>query len=102
MCAESFLVDKKPVRRRTRQQLKHEITELMGSVIEQSSQSLEKEAKIQQKLCKELRASVEGSKGMLSRASQKDLQQMVASLRKEQQRRAEQLVVQNAFLANLS
>ena len=99
--AESFLVKEKP-RRRTRQQLKQEIIQRMGSLIEQSSVSLEKEAQIQQKLCKELRTALEGKSSVLNRASIKDLHQRIADLQHEQQRRIQQQATQERFLAALN
>ncbi len=100
--AESFLA-KKPVKRRSRLQLKQEISQRMGSLIELSSKSLEREAQIQQKLCKELRYSVEGAKeSMLNRVPIKKLQKISADLQQEQQRRVRHQAAQERFLVSLS
>lgn len=100
--ADTFILKEKPATRRTRQQMSQEISQLMASLIEQSSVSLEREARIQQRLCKEVRSFVEGAQdSMLAQGSIKDLEALQSNLKKEQQRRSEQLVAQNSFLASL-
>ncbi len=100
--ADSFILKEKPPARRTRQQMKQEISQLMGSLIEQSSISLEREARIQQRLCKEVRTFVEGTQdSMLNKGSIKDLEVLYSELKKELQRRSDQLTAQNTFLASL-
>ncbi len=98
--AETFLVKDKP-RKRTRNQLKQEASQLMGTLIEQASTVLEKQAQIQNKLCVELRSSLEGSRGIINRASLHDLQRLVTNLQGELQRLKQQQVAQSKFLASL-
>lgn len=101
--ADSFIIKEKPATRRTRQQMKQEISQLMASLIEQSSLSLEREARIQQRLCKEVRTFVEGTQdSMLNKGSIKDLEHLQAGLNKELRRRTEQLAAQNSFLDSLA
>lgn len=100
--ADSFIFKEKPAARRTRQQMNQEISQLMASLIEQSSISLEREARIQQRLCKEVRSVVEGTQdSMLAKGTLQDLEVLQRDLKKELQRRAEQLAAQNSFLASL-
>lgn len=99
--ADTFLVPEKPSSRRTRQQLKQEIAQLMGVLIEQSSISLEREAQIQQKLCREVRAAVEGTDSSLNKGTVKDLEGLLLELKKEHRRRTDLLIAQQSFLALL-
>jgi len=100
-CADSFLHDK-PTTRRPKQQIKNDIIQRMSVLVEQSSEWLEREAQVQQKLCKEIRAFVEGSGGsVLNKSTVQDLERLVHELKKEQQRRTEQLAAQDRFLAQL-
>ncbi len=98
----SFIVQEKPAARKNRQQIKQEASELMGQLIEQSSLSLERDAQIQQLLCKEVRAAYEGAQeSKLNKGSTKDLELLLPELQKELKRRSEHLAAQNAFLATL-
>lgn len=100
--ADSFIVPDKPAAKRTRNSLKQDISHMMASLIEQSSILLEKEAQIQQRLCKEVRAALEGTQeSKIQKGSLKELEQLMAQLQKESHRRSEYSASQQAFLSSL-
>ncbi len=57
--AQQFVV-KEPPKKTSPHKLKEQVITQMGSVLELESMILETSSKIQQKLCKEIRASLEG------------------------------------------
>lgn len=82
--AESFIVEEVPQKTRPDHQVRQEILDLLGKVAELESESIKTKAEVQKETFVHLRSYVEGDKGsFLSRASRKDLQRIVQTLRKE-------------------
>jgi hypothetical protein len=100
--ADSFIVPDKPAAKRTRNSLKQDISHMMASLVEQSSILLEKEAQIQQRLCKEVRAALEGTReSKIQKGTLKELEELMAQLQKEFHKRSDYCASQQTFLSSL-
>lgn len=100
--AENFLVSEKPERRKTASQLRQEIVELMGDVLELESAYVETKGQIQQVLCKHIRSLAENDKkSSFAKAPLCDLQQSLKMLRQEKSRYEKELAHEKRFLAQL-
>ncbi len=85
--AENFIVEEKPAPRRTIAQLRQEVMELMGDVIEQEAHLVQAHARLQGTLCSSLRAYARGDKkSAFARVSNADLLKMAKLLRHEKER----------------
>ena len=93
--ANKFIVKESP-KKTSPAQLKQDVTLLMGDLLELESQSLETSAKIQQKLCKEIRASLEGTGTSRAR-----LNRLKALLQEETKRLVQHNASQQRFLCAL-
>ncbi len=93
--ANSFIV-KDPPKKTSPSKLKQEVLSLMGDILELESQVLETSAKIQQKLCKDIRASLEGIS-----ASRPQLTKLNSLLSQEHQRLVQHKAAQQRFLSAL-
>ncbi len=81
LLAESFLAA--PLRRRSMQQIKQDIVELFGAIIEKESKSIELKARVQQEACLRIRTLAENDKkSFFARASSAELQAYVQRLKK--------------------
>ncbi len=80
--AENFLVKKRP--RKTAQQVKQELVQLMSDLVELKSRAIELEAQVQQRLCQDIRQSLDGSKKSVR--SLKQLQELLISFSAERER----------------
>jgi hypothetical protein len=84
--AENFLAPEKQLRVSGRQ-IQDEIIELMAQLIEQKSTLVEKEAQVQQMLCKKVRAYAQhDTKNFLRKTSLKELRAFAAKLEEEKRR----------------
>lgn len=82
--ADNFLAPEKPVARRSAQQMKQELVELMGDIIETESALIGQRAALQKKLCTHMRAYAHGEKkSFVARASVHELQRVIKVLRAE-------------------
>lgn len=97
---ESFLVKEKPRKKASPNYLRQEIADQMGTLIEQLASSIELEAKIQQKLGKQLRELIDGQ-GKLQKSSTTELQKLLNELNHESQRRKQQQRIQEEYLKAL-
>ena len=97
--AESFLVHEKPKKRANLNQIRQDIADSLGTLIECSAGTIEQEAKIQQKAGKELRALIDGQ-GRFQKASLSELEKTLADVKREIQRR-KQLKASQEELLNL-
>ncbi len=96
--ANKFLVDEAPNKtgKTSPSQLKQDVLALMGDLLELESQTLEVSAKIQQKLCKDIRASLGGASSSRARLSKlRDL------LHEEEKRLVQHKAAQQRFLCAL-
>lgn len=99
--ADTFLLEEKP-RRRSPAQLKEEIIDRMGIVLEQESKSIELRAQIQQWLCKQIRGYAQGDKNcFLKNASIPELQKLLKRLMMEQERHTKEHADDERLLAML-
>jgi len=98
--AESFIIQEKSKKRTNVNHLKQEIAQSMGTLIESSATSIELEAKIQQRVGKELRALIDGE-GRLQKEASGKLEKMLAELRQEIHRRKQFKVTQEELLKAL-
>lgn len=97
--ADNFLAPEKPAGRRSVQQMKQELVELMADIIEGESALIEKRASIQQVLCAQMRSYARGDKkSFIGGASMGDVQKVVKLLRNEKAR----LVKEKNFVDQLS
>ena len=100
----SFLLQEVPVKRQPQAHLRQQIADLMGTILEQEAVVVEHSARIQQKLCRELRKVVEESmpaqrlKSSTRKEPLKVLQQRLSSLQLEQRRLKEHVRAQELFL----
>lgn len=100
--AESFLVTEKPERRKTPAQIKQEIAESMGNLLERKIETIETIAQIQQVLCKHIRALAENDKNSeFKNAKIRDLQGILKTLHQENERCERELAVEKRFLSTL-
>ena len=81
---------------KTLSKLKQDVLTLMGEVLERETQILETSAKIQQKLCKDIRASLEGVS-----ASRVRLTKLKSLLEQEYKRLNQHKAAQQRFLSAL-
>ncbi len=100
--AESFLIQEKPERRKAPQQLRQEIAEIMGDILELESEYVATKGQIQQELCKHIRSIAENDKKSLFKtASSRELQHIIKMLRQEKERCEKELVRDKRFLTSL-
>lgn len=100
--AENFLVTEKPERRKTPGQLKQDIVESMGTLLEKKIETVEIIAQSQQVLCKRIRAIADNDKDSeFKNAKIRDLQGVLAMLRQENERCERELALEKRFLASL-
>ncbi len=98
--SDSFLVTEKPQRPRSAQQLKQDIIEVMGTLVEQESIAIETKAQIQRAFFNHIKACADGDKkSLFTRASTKQLQQVLKTLRQEEERYRKEQVEHKRLLA---
>lgn len=89
--ADNFLVPEKPLGRRSVQQMKQDLVELMADIIEADSVLIQKKASIQEVLCAQMRSYARGDKkSFIAGASMADLQKAVKLLRDEKARQVKE------------
>ena len=96
--ASEFLVKKPPVKKELPHQLRTQILERMGSLLEQYASLFEQMARSQQALCKDIKESLEGSKKIAGATSVKELQELLRALEREEVRLENQKKSQEQFL----
>ena len=101
-CAESFLMTHKPDKRRTPGQLKEEIVEAMGELLENQAMRSEVNAQIQQALCKHIRAIAHQDKASYFKAAGiADLNRILKQLQEENLRCRKEYGEDRRFLSSL-
>ena len=100
--AENFLVQEKSERRRTPQQVRQEIAEVMGEFLSLNVLTLTTKAQVQQELCKQIRSIAENDKdSFFKKSSLRDLQGILKMARHEKDRYEKEIALDKRFLATL-
>ncbi len=98
--SENFLMTEKPPRPRSGQQVKQDIIEVMGTLVEQESIAIETKAQIQRAFFNHIKAGADGDKkSLFARASTKQLEQLLKMLRQEEERYRREQVEHKRLLA---
>ncbi len=96
-CAESFVLPEKP-RRVSPAQLKQELADQMSRLLERKIDAIERDARIQKKLCEHIRGYAQGEKdAFFSRASRGDIERLTKLIIKENER-LERISIEEARL----
>ncbi len=97
--AESFLVENNQKRVRPNHQVKQEILDLMGRVLEQESEAIKSKAEIQKALYTKIRGYAEGDKkSFFSTATKSDLQRVLRLMREKKARMDKEIETDKKFL----
>ncbi len=97
--AESFIVEENQKRPRPNHQVKQEILDLMGRVLEQESEAIKSKAEIQKALYAKIRGYAEGDKkAFFSVASKPDLHRVLRLMREKKARMDKEIESDKKFL----
>jgi len=101
--AESFLVPDKAERRKTPSQLKQDIADSLGTLLEKKIELVQTITHIQQVLCKQIRAIAENDRNSeYKNAKVRELQSRLAHIRQENERCEKELALEKRFLSALN